>query len=168
MKSLILIATISLVVSCTSKQSAPDVRERAIGFTTRFPEEKWHLGTETAIQVVKDLNKVWAERDYKAMKSYFVDTTLFYFTDGRIAHSPDEFIELFKSETEGIEFYWTFDYAFSVSLDSTKGGEYVQAGFTGTSVQDGIESRKYYHEWYHVINGKVVMWKEYTLDIKDE
>jgi hypothetical protein len=61
----------------------------------------------------------------------------------------------------------TFDYACSVDPDPTRGGEHVQAGFTGTAVKDGVETKKYYHESYYIIEGKIVMWRQYTIDVSE-
>ena len=72
-----------------------------------------------------------------------------------------------KESLEGSETSWTFDYVYSVDLDPTRGGEHVQAGFTVTSVEDGVTEKKSYHEWYYIIEGKIVMWRQYSLDIKE-
>ena len=140
--------------------------ERSIGFFNAIPDTKWHLGTEEAIQIVKNLDKEWAAKNYGALENYFVDTARFYFADGREASSPEEFIELLKADDEGSENTWTFDYAFSVDLDPSKGGEHVQAGFEGTSVKDSVEAKTYYHESYYIIEGKVVTWNQFTMDAK--
>lgn len=184
MKNLFFLAAIALLVSCNSMQnestdaestdaestemeSAP--AERAIGFNTMLPELKFHLGTEEAIQVVKDLDAKWSAFDYEGMKPFFADTAEFYFPDGRIAKSPDEFITFLKEDDEDEEnVSWTFDYAFSVDLDPTRGGEHVQAGFTGMSTEDGKVDTTYYHESYYVIDGKIVSWRQYTIDAKED
>lgn len=169
MKKLFMIGAVAILASC----AAPEVKEvevpveRAIGFNTFLPEKQWHLGTEEAIQLVKDLDKAWAADDYDNLRTFFADTCEFYFADGRTASSPQEFVETLQAEDNG-EATWTFDYAYSVDLDPTMGGEHVQAGFTGTSVKDGVETRKRYHESYYVVQGKVVMWNQYTREMKGE
>jgi hypothetical protein len=178
MKNYLMIAVLGLMVACSSggsgststdKSSADSgSSEEGIGFNTMLPELKWHLGTEKAIQVVKDLDEKWAARNYEAMRDFFADTAICYFPDGRIAHSGDEFIEMVKVEDEGYDVSWTFDYAFSVDLDPARGGEHVQAGFTVTAVKDNIELKRYYHEWYYVVEGKIVMLKQYTIEITEE
>ena len=170
MKQLLLFAAIALLVSCNPKmnETTSDHQERSIGFNTMLPELKWHLGTDEAIQIVKDLDKAWAAQDYDAMRTFFADTAVCYFPDGKIAESADEFIEILKAEDDGSDVSWTFDYAFSVDLDPTRGGEHVQAGFTGTSVKDDVETKKYYHESYYVVDGKIVGWRQYTIDIPGE
>ena len=69
---------------------------------------------------------------------------------------------------EGFDVSWTFDYVFSVDIDPTRGGEHVEAGFTGTAVKDGLTTRKSHHESYYVVEGKIVMWNQYTQDLKEE
>ena len=63
---------------------------------------------------------------------------------------------------------WTFDYAYSVDLDPSRGGEHVQAGFTGTIVKDGVESKKSYHESYYIIEGKIVFWTQRSMAVNEE
>ena len=168
MKNLLSIAVILLIGSLTVNASNPPGDERSIGFSTALPDHKFHLGTEAAVKIVADLDKVWAEKDYAAMKKFFADTAKCFFSDGRSAKSSDEFIQLVKEGFEDYEVTWTFDYAYSVDLDPTRGGEHVQAGFTGTAVKDGITTKKSYHEWYYIIEGKIVMWRQYSLDLKEK
>jgi hypothetical protein len=172
MKNVLFIAAILLLVSCnsgetesTQAEAAP--KDRAIGFNTMLPELKFHLGTEAAIKVVKDLNELWVAEDYDAMRGLFADTAKFYFNDGNIASSADEFIKLLKGDN-GEEHTWEFDYAYSVDLDPSKGGEHVQAGFSGTMVKDGVESKNKVHESYYIVEGKIVMWTQYKLDVKEK
>ncbi len=168
MKNLISIVVIFLLFSVNSRASDPPGEERSIGFATALPDHKFHLGTEAAVQVVKDLDKAWAKKDFKAMQKFFVDTAKCYFADGRVAKSSSEFIEIEKASMEGYDVSWTFDYVYSVDLDPTRGGEHVQAGFTGTSVKDGVTAKKSYHESYYVIEGKIVMWSQFTMDVKEK
>ena len=170
MKNLLFIAALVLIVSCSSNSvdsSNGDTKavERSIGFNTMLPDLKWHLGTEDAISIVKNLDKKWEVDDYDAMKGFFADTAVCYFPDGVVAKSPDEFIAKIMSEHDGSDVSWTFDYAFSVDLDPSRGGEHVQAGITGKSIKDGVETKKSYHESYYIIEGKIVMWRQYTIDI---
>lgn len=163
MKNLLLVVFLLLFISCnTNKTEVAPAEERAIGFSTFLPELKWHLGTEDPIQMVKDLDKIWAERDYEAMRPFFADTAKFYFDDGKIANSPDEFITILKEGNADSESSWTFDYAFSVDLDPSAGGEHVQAGFSGSTVKDSITTKKIYHESYYIIQGKIITWNQYT------
>ncbi len=159
MKNLFFVGVVAILFAFTS--SAP--AERSIGFATALPENKWHLGTEKAIQVVKDLDKAWVAKDYASMKSFFVDTAKCYFSDGKVAKSPAQFIEFVKAEDDGSEVSWTFDYAFSADLDPTRGGEHVQAGFTTTSVKGGVTTKNRIHESYYIIEGKIVTWDSFKM-----
>jgi hypothetical protein len=170
MRNLLVLAVIALMVSCNSAEPETTTVEveRKIGFNTMLPDLKWHLGTEDAVTLVKELDKVWAAQNYDEMGKFFADTATFYFEDGKKAESPNEFIAMLKEESEGVDISWTFDYAFSVDLDPTRGGEHVQAGFTGTGETEEGESKKYYHESYYVIDGKIVIWRQYSMDISDD
>jgi hypothetical protein len=143
---------------------------KAIGFNTFLPELKFHLGTEAAIDVVKELDKLWSEEDFEAMRGFFADTAVMYFPDGKVAHSGDEVIAMIKAEEEeaAMEASWTFDYAYSVDLDPSRGGEHVQAGFTVTKPKDGKEMKSKYHESYYIIDGKVVSLTQYTVENLEE
>ena len=170
MKRIILIAFVVGLVSCnTQEPETIEVEvERAIGFNTMLPELNWHLGTEDAIAIVKNLDKVWASGNFDEMGRYLADTAVFYFEDGRVAESADAFIEMLKEESEDDDYSWTFDYAFSVDLDPERGGEHVQAGFTGTGEPDEGENQKHYHESYYIVDGKIVMWRQYSMDIAEK
>ena len=126
MKNLLFVAALMLIVSCNSNpaessQEETKAVERSIGFNTMLPDLKWHLGTEDAIGIVKDLDKKWAVKDYDAMKGFFADTAVCYFPDGVVAKSAYEFIAKIKSEDDGADVSWTFDYAFSVLMDVSTG-----------------------------------------------
>jgi len=166
MKNLILITLAVVLVSCETKKPEAPPEDRSIGFLTAIPDAKWHLGTEAAIQTVKDFDKVWSARDYAAMKTFMVDTSRFTFADGTVANTPDEFLAILQADPSTVS--WTFDIAYSVDLDPAQGGEHVQAGFTGTSTMDGVETKKHYMESYYIIQGKIIWWDQYTQDIKAE
>lgn len=172
MKNLLIIASLAILASCTAPE--PQIKEvevpvdRAIGFNTMLPDLQWHMGTEPAIQLVKDMDELWAAENYEGMMAFFADTCKFYFPDGRIASSPDEFAAFIEEGSEGTDVSWTFDYAYSVDLDPTRGGEHVQAGFTGTETKNGVTSKKRYHESYYVVEGKIVLWNQFSQVILDE
>jgi hypothetical protein len=169
MKNLVYLLVMALMVSCnTQTAEAEAAEERSIGFNTFLPEYKWHLGTEQAIDVVKKIDVAWAKKEYDAMRPFLSDTAKFYFADGRFADSPDGFIEILSEDDDDSESTWTFDYAFSVDLNPETGGEHVQAGFTGTEVKDSVEVHTRYHESYYIIEGKVVTWNQYDMDVKKE
>ena len=175
MKQFLFFIAIAVLSACTtgggetaqSEESATKsvAKDRAIGFNTELPDLKWHLGTEKAIQVVKDFDKAWAAEDYDAMRSFFADTAEMVFPDGKVAKSGDEAIQMIKEEDDAeAEVSWTMDYAFSVDLDPTRGGEHVQAGYTVTTKSGDKEMTKRYHEWTYVVDGKIVQYYQFTID----
>jgi hypothetical protein len=166
MKILMYLFLLVVLFGCQQKEAATE--ERSIGFLTSEPNMKWHLGTEGPIQIVKDLDQLWLKKDFDSMRPFFVDTANFYFPDGTVLKSPDEFIAAIKKMNEGATYTWTFDYAFSVDLDPKVGGEHVQAGFTVTEVKGGVTSKQHLNESYYIIQGKVVNWSQSMMTIKDE
>ena len=170
MKNLLLFLSLVVIFSCnTPKEEVEAQKERAIGFNTFLPELKWHLGTEDAIQVVKKIDVAWAKEDYDEMRKYLADTAKFYFSDGRVAKSADKFIEILKKDdNETPENSWTTDYAYSVDLNPEEGGEHVQAGFTVTELKDSVNVVTRYHESYYIIEGKLVTWNSFDMDVKKE
>ena len=173
MKNLIYVAAILLFISCANDEAKeavaeaePPAKERSIGFNKNLPDLKWHLGTDEAIQVVKDIDALWSEKNYEGMRPMLADTATFNFADGRSASSPDGFIKIL-SEDESND-TWTFDAAYSVDLDPEVGGEQVMAGFTGISVKDGDTTKTYYSERYYIIQGKIINWNQYTQKDKKE
>lgn len=168
MRKLFFIIAVVSLVSCTNttKETETTPEERAIGFNTMLPELKFHLGTEEAIQIVKDLDKLWAADNFDAMKPLLSDTLKSQFEDGKTGKTAEDFINILKEEAKEGESSWTFDYAFSVDLDPSMGGEHVQAGFTGTSTdKDGVKSKKLYHESYYIVDGKIITWTQYTSEL---
>ena len=91
MKNTIFLVVFLLLASVTLKASDPG-DEKSIGFATALPDTKWHLGTEKAIQIVKDLDKAWAKQDFAGMKKFFADTAKCYFADGTITKTSSDFI----------------------------------------------------------------------------
>ena len=100
---------------------------------------------------------------------------LFNFIDGKIANSADAFIELIiqadvekANSEEGNSYSWTTDYAFSVDLNPSKEGEWVNAGFTSIldNPKDSIV-KKVYNDWYFFNKGKLELWYQAIRDIKE-
>lgn len=172
MKNLFFALIVLLFVACNAEvdqetTSEPETpKERSIGFNTNLPDLKWHLGTEAAIDVVKELDKLWSDKNYEGMRPLLADTAIFNFADGRKAKSPDEFIDILSADESNDT--WTFNVAYSVDLNPEIGGEHVMAGFTGYSVKDGDTTKTYYSERYYIIQGKIIAWNQYTQKEKEE
>jgi len=146
-----------------------DSQERSMGFTNWSPdgkEYKFFLGTDQAVQVVKDLDKAWSARDYDKMREYIADTAKFYWPNGVIHNSADEFINSL-SANENLENSWTFNGAFSIDIDPTIGGEHVHASFSNNTA-DSLGTKRDYHEKYYVIDGKVVTWHQWGMRVLTE
>ena len=114
---------------------------------------------------VGSLDKVWAERDYDALKSFIADGASLQFYNGTTASNGDEFVAIIEKQyqdglAEGNSGEWVFRYAFSIKPSKPEGtdhpnnrGEWVNAGFAGS---DGSN----YNEWYQVENGKIISWSQ--------
>lgn len=159
-KQTIYILLISVfIASCNSP-------ERSMGYTNWSDdgeEYNFFLGTDQAVQVVKDLDKAWADRDYEKMREYLSDTATFYWPNGVIHKGPDEFISAISSN-ETPDNSWTLNGAFSIDLDPSRGGEHVHAAISG-NIPDSLGVKKDYHEKYYVVDGKVVWWHQWTMDV---
>lgn len=166
MKLGILVALVVALFSCGGKNEAPEAH--AIGFLTSVPDAKWHLGSDSAIAVVKDFYKAWALGDYEAMRDMVTDSSKFYFADGRIATSADQILNILAAKSEAGEKTLTFDVAYSVDLDPSSGGEHVQAGFTDRTLDDGVETQRSYRESYYVVGKKIIFANQFVMQIKSE
>ena len=143
--------------------------ERSMGFTNWSDdgkEYKFFLGTDQAVQVVRDLDKAWAERDYEGMRAFLSDTAKFYWPNGVIHNGTDDFIDAI-SANEVPENAWTLNGAFSIDLDPSIGGEHVHASISG-NIADSLGIKKDYHEKYYVIDGKVVTWHQWRMNIRPQ
>ncbi|MCP4911000.1 MAG: hypothetical protein GY907_09865, partial [Bacteroidetes bacterium] len=103
MKKIKLIFTIGVlaafVYSCNNSavqrmMEEPVEPERSVGFTNWSDdgvEYKWHLGTDGAVQVVRDLDEVWANQNWEGVREMLSDTAKFYWRNGGV-QSVDEFM----------------------------------------------------------------------------
>jgi len=137
--------------------------DRAIGFVSgENSDSKWHLGTQEAVDVVNIVDGLWASQDYEGMREYFADTVEVWTPKGEYTNTFDSFIE---SLTTGENVSWSYDYAFSVDLDPSIGGEHVQAGFS-VDYPETEDSEAYidlHHESYYVVDGKIITLRQYAI-----
>jgi len=141
---------------------ACDAPERTIGFVTGDNAEmQWHLGTQDAIDIVSTVDGLWASEDYEAMRPYFADSLAFTSYEGNTSNTFDDFV---AAMTSGASVSWTYDYAFSVDLDPSIGGEHVQAGFTVTypPTDDAEGYVNQNHESYYIVDGKIITLTQYV------
>ena len=176
MKKIKLIFTIAILIafvySCNNSavqrmMEEPVEPERSVGFTNWSDdgaEYKWHLGTDEAIQVVRDLDEVWANQNWEGVREMLSDTAKFYWRNGGV-QSVDEFMAQISSDSTGAA-TWKFNGAFSVDLDPTIGGEHVHAAFSVSTKTDSTTVNRDVIERYYIIDGKVVTWHQFSLDVK--
>ena len=161
MKNSILIAIFTLSVFLNGCET--NMSDRAIGFVSgENSDSKWHLGTQEAVDVVNIVDGLWASQDYEGMREYFADTVEVWTPKGEYTNTFDSFIE---SLTTGENVSWSYDYAFSVDLDPSIGGEHVQAGFS-VDYPETEDSEAYidlHHESYYVVDGKIITLRQYAI-----
>ena len=137
--------------------------ERSIGFVDgENSDTKWHLGTQQAIDVVNIVDELWANQNYDSMRQYFADSVEVWTPKGEYTNTFDSFIE---SLTTGENVSWSYNYAFSVDLDPSIGGEHVQAGFSVDypETEDSEAYTNLHHESYYVVDGKIITQRQYAI-----
>ena len=165
-----IILTLTFIVffgACTS--NAPT---SSSGFVNE-EEDKFHIGSDQAVELFKAFDKAWANRNYDLMKTLIAEEASFEFQDGKIATGSGEFIDMIKEEisveeASGNGYTWTTEYAFSVDLNPSESGEWVNAGFTSTldNPEDGV-IKKVYNEWYYFENDHLELWYQTMRKIKE-
>ena len=124
------------------------------------------MGSQSAVEVFKDMDKAWAALDYDKLKTFVADGAVMKFADGEVANGPDEFVEQIKREVveieeKGNDFTWNTDYAFSLAV-TTGEGDWVNAQFTSTHTNPDSElEAEVFYEFYHIIDGKVQEWNQF-------
>ena len=176
MKKLKLIFTIAIlaafVYSCNNSavqrmMEEPVEPERSVGFTNWSDdgaEYKFHLGTDEAVQVVRDLDEVWTNHDWEGVRGMLADTAKFYWRNGNV-QSVDEFMTQISTDST-LLVNWKFNGAFSVDLDPTRGGEHVHANFSVSTQTDSTTVKRDLIERYYIIDGKVVTWHQFSIPVK--
>ena len=153
-----IITSAILLGACDTNNS-----ERAIGFVTGDNSDaQWHLGTQAAIDVVNTVDELWSNQDFEGMRPYFADSVVVIRPNGSKTNTFDSFVESFSS---GDNATWSYNYAFSVDLDPSIGGEHVQAGFqiTYPATDDREEYTNLQHESYYVVDGKIITLNQYSI-----
>jgi len=161
LSTIVMLSTILLVVGC----NAP---ERTIGFVTgENADMQWHLGTQDAIDIVNTVDGLWAAQDWEGMRPYFADSLVFTRSNGSVTNTFDDFI---ATQSGGAQATWEYNYAYSVDLNPSVGGEYVNAGFEVTypATDDSDEVVNWNHENYFVQDGKIISLTQYTVENVDK
>ena len=162
MKNLILITISTFAIFLSGCES--NMSDKAIGFVAgENSDAKWHLGTQEAIDVVNIVDELWTNQDYESMRQYFVDSVEVWRPNGDYTNTFNSFIESISSGDNNAT--WSYNYAFSVDLDPSIGGEHVQAGFQVTypASDDKEEYTDLQHESYYVVDGKIITLRQYSI-----
>jgi len=148
MKKLISVSTILIfLIGCENTQNSN-------GFVKDSEGSSFQIGSQASVDLVIELDKYWGV-DYDKMRTFFVDTVKSSFEGGESFKTLDGFIGQVKVgmlENVGAQ-NWSMDGAFSVDLDPTKGGDWVNAWFT-VGATDSQPKREIV-EYYFVKNGKI-------------
>jgi len=155
MKKIVFCSFVSLILACQ-----PQTTEREIGFHPNpdpdVAKTGWYLGTNVAIDVVVELDKVWKERDYEKMATFFADSVRITTSRGKRYYSAESFFAPMKAQ-ENSTFSWELTAVYSVDISPNQGGEHVQARFRNQWKDSlGQEYTNFSHESYYVVDGKIV------------
>ena len=116
-----------------------------------------YFGSEASVQLVKDIDAAWAAEDMEQLASFFADTCVFDWYDGKSYVGPEAFIGRIMEDT--LDHEWAFNWAYAVDANVNEPGDWVHAGFDVTSTQDSVlVEHAWFQEWYYIEGGKVLYW----------
>ena len=116
-----------------------------------------YFGSEASVQLVKDIDAAWASEDMEQLASFFADTCVFDWYDGKSYDGPEAFIGRIMEDT--LDNDWDFRWAYSVDDNVEEPGDWVHAGFDVISSKDSVQvEHAWYQEWYYIEGGKVLYW----------
>ena len=137
-----------------------ETAQKSNGFARTMEGYSWNISGQSSIDLVMELDKVWAARDYDKMRTFFSDTASFSFAEGEQFNSIDGFIGHVKKQAEAGN-TWTTEYAFAVDVAPGEGGDWVNAAFrVGLPESDPKKKEEIFYEWYYVKNGKIHNWSQ--------
>lgn len=148
----------SLSLALLSCQTASP--EREIGYHPNKDKDVvntgWYLGTDAAIDVVVALDKVWKERDFETMATFFADSVRITTSRGQRYYTAEAFFAPMK-ERKNPSLSWELMSIHSVDIKPNTGGEHVMARFKNTWKDSlGNDRISNSFESYYVVDGKVV------------
>ena len=167
MKKIIFIVGL-LLTACNQSQQPCDDKIKANGFIIDT-EQQVMLASNNAVDIFKEIDKAWFERDYEKIKSLVAEEATLRFANGDKGVGPKDLINLIKKEYEentnnGIKWGWTTDYAFSVKNTPT---DNPKAGDIGEWVLAEFTSEKFNTiEWYQFNDGKLINWYQFNSPVK--
>ena len=158
MRKLLIIIFSTLYISCSDNVV---VQQDSSGYI--FEGQKVMIGSDETIEVFKQIDKAWLERDYDALRSLVAEDARLIFANGDVGQGPEDLISLIESEyQQSIDNNenWGWDsYAFSVKVTPTEDkranetGEWVLAEFWND------ESNVI--EWYQINDNKLISWNQF-------
>ncbi len=166
---------ITLIALSTLLMTNCDRPERSIGMTTWSDdgtEFKFYLGTEQAIDVVRNWDKLQSEGKWVESLELFVDTATVTYQTGQTVKAS-EMTEMARKrdsnmKANNIDYGWTLQGAFSVDLDPTRGGEHVYADYL-MNYDDGNERGAVNAELrFYIIDGKIVTVNQFNQGVITE
>ena len=109
------------------------------------------------LQLVKDIDAAWSSEDMEQLASFFADTCVFDWYDGKSYDGPEAFIGRVEDTLDND---WEFRWAYSVDDNvEDEPGDWVHAGFDVISSKDSVEiEHAWFQEWYYIEGGKVLYW----------
>ena len=152
-----------------------DPVQRSVGFTTWSDdgsEYKFYLGTEASIDVVKAFDAAAQAKTYDDFHEIFADSATLTYQNGQ-KDTVEDFIELNLVrdsilDANNATLTWEPQYAFSVDIDPTRGGEHVNMMYLGTYTEGEEESQFNANLWFFVEDGKIITVNQYNQAIVNE
>ena len=169
LKKILSILTIALFfASCNSP-------ERSIGMTTWTDdgsEYKFYLGTDKAIDVVKQYDNLFNSKEWDKAVEIFADTAKVTYFNGQTV-TPKELIEMSRVRDSNfvandIDYKWNLVGLFSVDIDPSIGGEHISADYNVT-YDDGEEQMEFNSILrFYVIDNKIVSVNQFNQSVLTE
>ena len=162
-----LLCVLFLFTSC-------DTSNKSVGLSNWSDDGKvykWHLGTESAVDVAANLDKAMKDKDYTLLRNFLSDTVRITSSNGT-EYNADSFIKRRIEidsilESRSATLNWQYSNIFSVDLDPKRGGEHVHVNYTGKYEDENGKDTWNSINRYYVIEGKVVWWDTFTQEIID-
>lgn len=158
MKKLLIVIFSTLLLSCSD---TVEKSQKSSGYI--FDDQKVMIGSDETVEIFKQIDKAWLERDYNAIRELVAEDARLVFANGDIGQGPEDLIQVIDEEyQQSIENdeSWGWDsYAFSVKVTPTEAnrrnetGEWVLAEFW-TEEFNIIE-------WYQISEGKLISWNQF-------
>ena len=149
-----------------------DTNNKSVGLSTWSDDGKvykWHLGSESAVDVAVNLDKAMKDKDYTLLRNFLSDTVRITSSNGTV-YNADSFIKRRIEidsilESRSATLNWQYSNIFTVDLDPLRGGEHVHVNYSGKYEDENGKDTWNSINRYYVIEGKVVWWDTFTQDI---